>query len=650
MDVVSGWEVPGYATLGELGSGAFGRVVLGVKEATGSQVAIKYLSDRLVVDERFRSDFRAEARLLSDLRSPHVVRLEEYIETLDGAAIVMELIAGVPLRAVLEAGGATSPEAALTVLKGSLLGLAHAHSAGVVHRDYKPENVLVSSEGSSKLVDFGIAVRSGSATGGAGTPAYMAPEQWQRGEASPAGDVYAAMAVFFECVTGRKVFAGDSVQAIAAQHLSAQVPWWLVPEPVQNLVWRGLAKNPLERPNDAALLVEELQAIADEAYGQDWERRGLLFLAAAVVGLGGVAMNLGGHGGGGGQASTALGSTELPPRRSKSHSGIPRQGFPRRPVTRRRQVLQLAGAIVTVASLIAIYLVGGKTFRVEPISAFTPARPTAGPERNVPSTDPAPTTQTSPSPAGPSPGGQTPGDPVPGSAGTERTTRPVPTTTNPRTPEGDRTIPVPNVIGEEETAAQSMITAAGLVPVIDNPKAISDGTGIVIKTDPAADVRVATGSKITLTVDRVSTQSTPLPSPKVTTVTVPDVTGEDYDLAVSRLRGAGLVPRRVDQESGVTAGTVLDQNPAPDTTVESGSTVTITVSVVGQRPVPGVVGDSESTAMTALRAAGFNVNVQYPPGTSSCSGCAVGSQSPGPGDRADIGSVVTILLRPPVLR
>jgi serine/threonine protein kinase/beta-lactam-binding protein with PASTA domain len=667
MDAVSGWEVPGYATVGELGSGAFGRVVLGVKEATGAQVAIKYLSERLVVDERFRSDFRAEARLLSDLRSPHVVRLEEYIETLDGAAIVMELIAGVSLRTVLEAGGATSPEAALTVLKGSLLGLAHAHSVGVVHRDYKPENVLVSPEGSSKLVDFGIAVRSGTATGGAGTPSYMAPEQWRRGEASPAGDVYAAMAVFFECLTGRRLFVGDSLQALAAQHLSAEVPWWLVPEPVQNLVWRGLAKNPLERPGDAAVLVGELQAIADEAYGEDWERRGLLFLAAAVAGLGGVALNAGGQEGA--QGSTALGSTELPqrrrprPRRQKPHPGLPRPGLlhrPRRsrhPAGRRRRATQLAGVIVTVASLVLIYLVSGRTFRAEPISAFTPARPTTSPQPDVtptgtsrppPTSGPTSSTRTSPTPIGPVPGSRTPGDPTP------KGTAPAPATTNSQLPDGTRTVSVPDVVGEEETAAQSKISAAGLVPIIGYAKAVSSGSGIVVRTDPAADVLVPTGSTVTLTISQASTQSTPSasPSPKVVTVTVPDVLDEDYDLAASQLRDVGLVPRRVDQESGVTAGTVLDQSPGPNTTVEVGSTVTVTVSIGGQRPVPSVIDDDETTARAALREAGFNVDVQYPEGSSSCDGCTVGSQSPGGGVRADIGSVVTVYLRPvpPVLK
>ena len=152
--------------------------------------------------------FRAEAELLGGLESPYVAGFYEYVEAPEGAAIVMELVDGVSLRTLLTRQSPLSPESALVVLKGSLLGLADAHRAGVVHRDYKPENVLVAVDGSSKLVDFGIAAGRGTTPGVAGTPAYMAPEQWQGRPASPAADVYAARATPSSSVTKASAFSG----------------------------------------------------------------------------------------------------------------------------------------------------------------------------------------------------------------------------------------------------------------------------------------------------------------------------------------------------------------------------------------------------------------------------------------------------------
>ncbi|MFF4563662.1 serine/threonine-protein kinase [Streptomyces sp. NPDC001435] len=280
---MNAWAVPGYTESLELGSGASGRVVLAVHEETGVPVAVKYLSDSLRTRPGFVHEFRAEARLLGGLESPYVAELYEYVESPDGAAIVMELVDGVSLRTLLTREGPLEPEAALVVLKGSLLGLADAHRVGVVHRDYKPENVLVVTDGSSKLVDFGIAVDTGTSVGIAGTPSYMAPEQWTGAPASPTADVYAATATFFECLTGHKPYAGDNLAELALRHVDAPIPTDEVPEGVRELVRRGLAKDPEERPTHAEAFVSDLEAAAGAAYGPDWEERGRGRLAALVA-------------------------------------------------------------------------------------------------------------------------------------------------------------------------------------------------------------------------------------------------------------------------------------------------------------------------------------------------------------------------------
>ncbi|MGI5458762.1 serine/threonine-protein kinase [Streptomyces sp. CA-249302] len=319
------WAVPGYTQRKELGSGASGRVVLATHDTTGTQVAIKYLAGSLCDDPAFREVFRAEARLLGELRSPHVVALYEYVESPRGAAIVMELVDGVPLRKLLLEHGATTPEAALVVLKGSLLGLAAAHAAGVVHRDYKPDNVLVAADGSSKLVDFGIAVPSGVAANASGTPIYMAPEQWTGGPAGPATDVYAATATFFECLTGMKPYPGRTLAELAIQHIEAPIPDELAPEPVRPLIRRGLAKTPEERPESAAAFVEELEAVAVGAYGEEWEEQGRRELAAlAALFLLLFPLADGTASGTTALATTVLGSggRRLPGRRGKALAGV----------------------------------------------------------------------------------------------------------------------------------------------------------------------------------------------------------------------------------------------------------------------------------------------------------------------------------------
>ncbi|MFD5799568.1 serine/threonine-protein kinase [Streptomyces diastatochromogenes] len=282
----AGWAVPGYETVRTLGEGAGGKVVLARHTATGVPVAIKYLGESLRADREFLARFRAEARLLGELRHPCVVRLYEYVEARAGAAIVMEAVDGVSLRQLLRRHGATGPEAALVLLKGSLLGLGAAHAAGVVHRDYKPENVLVRADGTSALADFGIAVRSGRETEAAGTPAYMAPEQWDGEPAGPAADVYAASVVFFECLTGRRPFPADDMTALRLQHLRAPAPLDDVPAPVRGLLRSGLAKDPADRPGVESFLAD-LERAAGEGYGAGWEERGRRRLAelAALLAL-----------------------------------------------------------------------------------------------------------------------------------------------------------------------------------------------------------------------------------------------------------------------------------------------------------------------------------------------------------------------------
>ncbi|WP_030209106.1 serine/threonine-protein kinase [Streptomyces sp. NRRL S-87] len=422
------WTVPGYTEARELGSGGSGRVVLAVHGATGIPVAVKYLSERFRSDPAFVAEFRAEARLLGGLRSPYVVGLYEYVEAPGGAAIVMELVDGIPLRSLLAQEGRTDPEPALVVLKGSLLGLAAAHRAGVVHRDYKPENVLVAADGSSKLVDFGIAAGRGTTPGVAGTPAYMAPEQWRGAAASPAADVYAATAVFFECLTGRKPFRGENFAELALQHIEGPVPEEAAPEPVRPLIRRGLAKAPEERPPHAEAFVAELEALARAAYGPDWEARGQRRLAVLAALLPLLFPSAGGPAVGGTDvATTSLGQGQAPGGWRPGPRGWLAAG-----------ASLVAGAVLVFASQAAGGEPGGRAV----VSSFATTRPSTQPSSGGPtgpespaaspswSLSPTPGASPSPSWTDPYPTGTPTGWP------TTATTRPTstwPPTTRPTT-------------------------------------------------------------------------------------------------------------------------------------------------------------------------------------------------------------------------
>ncbi|HEX6469821.1 MAG TPA: serine/threonine-protein kinase [Streptosporangiaceae bacterium] len=431
------WQVPGYRKIRDLGEGSAGRVVLAVHTATETPVAIKYLSEQLLADEEFLTRFRREARLLAGLRDPNLVRFHEYVESVGrdvapgdpprGAAIVMELVDGVSLARLIKAEGPTGPEAALTVLKGSLLGLAAAHSVGVVHRDYKPGNILVRGDGVSKLADFGIAVRAGENVPAAGSPAYMPPEQWSGRPVTPASDVYAATAVFFECLTGLRPFRGRTLPQLALAHRTAPVPLEEVPEALRGLVTRGMAKAAHDRPQSAMAFLEELETTALAAYGPDWERRGrdrLAELAALLAVLFPLAEGVATDGSA--VAETVLGATAVG---GAAGAGAAGGRFSRR-------FAYLAAAVTALVvlgsgSVIAYTISGSDSAGGKPSAAgSSPAAGGAGPSADpsaVPSGDPSadpsspgasPTTTppTTPPPAGPggvgAAGGATPLDGV----------------------------------------------------------------------------------------------------------------------------------------------------------------------------------------------------------------------------------------------
>ncbi|MFC4943147.1 serine/threonine-protein kinase [Pseudonocardia sp. GCM10023141] len=387
-----GWLVPGYRHVRELGRGASGTVVLAVPEPTGEPVAIKYLTAELLADPEFRTEFRDEAALLARVDDAHVVRMLGLHESDSGAAIVMELVDGASLRELLRTHGPTEPEAALVALRGSLLGLGAAHATGVVHRDYKPENVLVTGDGRSVLTDFGIAAHAGTAGMTSGTPEYMAPEQWQGRPASVAGDVYAAAATFAECLTGRPPFVADDLDALRRQHERAPIPVDTLPAAVRPLLECGMAKDPAHRPSGTAEFLAELDRVAAAGYGPEWEQRGRDQLARRAALLALLFPLAGGAVGGTAIATTVLG-------------GGARVLGPR--VLGRGRALAAAAAVLVLAGGAVVVFSG------RPVPAVVVAAPAAAAEFDRPGP-----VVPAPAPAVPAPAAPIPGVAIPGVPGT----------------------------------------------------------------------------------------------------------------------------------------------------------------------------------------------------------------------------------------
>jgi serine/threonine protein kinase len=394
------WDVPGYAELKALGSGGFGEVVLARHQVSGTLVAIKYLRRALLDDAEWAQMFRAEARVLASLDDRNVVRLYEYVESTAGAGIVMELVEGVSLREILSRQGATTAEVALVVLRGSLLGLAAAHARGVVHRDYKPENVLVGGDGVSKLTDFGIAAVAGDLARPAGTLAYAPPEQLEGGPASPASDVYAATATFYECLTGHPPFTGETAEALLRLHRFEPVPLDPVPEPLRPLVTAGMAKLPADRPADATAFVTALNNAAGGAYGPDWADRGRSQ-------LGGAALLLAALWPSGGAPAVQGGAVQQV---NVQQANLTRQPGPSRPsqesrhwwhlrhlrhLSHLRQLALALGAAATVAVVATVAVLAATGGSHHAAAGPGPSRPAAS--------SPAPSGSASPHPAAPPP-------------------------------------------------------------------------------------------------------------------------------------------------------------------------------------------------------------------------------------------------------
>jgi len=272
VDPLVGTRVDRYEIVELIGTGGTGRVYRGRHAVLGRDCAIKVLYGEFAGEPKFVERFRREAKAMCEIRHPNIVGVEDFGRTPEGLLfLVMEFVQGETLESLLDRQGHLSPEWAAAVLRDVLQGLDAAHRRGFVHRDVKPQNILVREDGVAKLLDFGTVSiptteRLTSVGHIVGTPAYMAPEQTGDDPITAQADLYSLGVVLHEMLTGRLPFTGRSRAEILIKHVTQPVPPMPACYGLEGLVRELLEKTPDSRPHSAATVLARLEQLdLDEA-------------------------------------------------------------------------------------------------------------------------------------------------------------------------------------------------------------------------------------------------------------------------------------------------------------------------------------------------------------------------------------------------
>jgi serine/threonine protein kinase len=381
-----------YRLSGRIAVGGMGEVWRGTDELLDRPVAVKLLSAAHATDDSFRARFRAEARYAASLSHPNIAQVFDYGEMPEdeeapeglpagGAYLVMELVQGEPLSAVIAREERLSPADSLRIVSQAADALAAAHEAGIVHRDIKPGNLLVTGDGTTKITDFGIARALWAAQAShltqtgmvMGTASYVSPEQATGGTITSASDIYSLGVVAYECLTGAPPFTAESPVAIAVAHMHRPVPPLPddVPPPIADLIITMLAKQPEERPQSARWVADrarQLRSALPTSPGPgsqlDSQLNGAVLAETAIDGGGGgvlpsaEAMTDPGLG-------ASLTRTDMGlPAEATPHPGLPAGSDPDETSRRRRRSALLAAcvsvAVAAIGGTVAAVMLSGR--------------------------------------------------------------------------------------------------------------------------------------------------------------------------------------------------------------------------------------------------------------------------------------------------
>ncbi|MEV5901178.1 Stk1 family PASTA domain-containing Ser/Thr kinase [Streptomyces sp. NPDC052127] len=603
-------------------------------------LALKVMHPALAADGAFVERFIREAKSVARLAHPNVVQV--FDQGADGSYVylAMEYIAGCTLRDVLRERGALQPRAALDILEPVLAALGAAHRAGFVHRDMKPENVLIGDDGRVKVADFGLvrSVDTVTSTTGAvlGTVAYLAPEQIEQpGAADPRVDVYACGVVLYEMLTGEKPHDGDSPAIVLYKHLHEDVPppSALVPGmafELDELVASATARTPDVRPYDAVALlglvrearaplsVDQLDAMPPQAVsaGHDNAEDRTSVIPRSLTVPRPLPVN---------DDDPADGEDPLN-RTSRFQSGPPLP--PRRRTARpRRGVLALVAAVLLVFGVGAgvWYINSGQFTKVPAVLTQKEAEArtrleAAGLEVGKVRHQHSDTVKR---------GTVMDTDPDPGARIRKHDS--VTLTVS----DGPEIVKVPDVTGSRQDKAEELLKTDGLEPGLVTQEFSEDVIkGFVISTDPEAGTKRRAGTAVSIVVS------------KGAPIDIPDVTGDALNDARTELQEAGLKVKVATEQvnSEFDKGLVATQTPEEGGEAAEGDTVTLTLSKGPEMvEVPDVVGASVDDAKSLLEQSGFEVEEDR--GLLGIFGDTVKSQSVDGGDTAPKGSTITITIR-----
>ena len=629
-----------YRVLRRIADGGMATVYLAVDERLDREVALKVMRQHLTHDESFVTRFRREARSSASLSHPNVVAVYDQGEDDGCIFLAMEYVPGQTLRDVMREEGLLSPRAALDVLEPVLRALAEAHAKGLIHRDVKPENVIINDNGTVKVADFGLAraVTSQTVTSTQGvllgTVAYLSPEQVERGIADARSDVYAAGLMLFEMLTGTKAFTGDTAIHVAYQHVHGGVPTPSsrvagLPPALDDLVAVATARDPDDRPADAGeflVLVQRTRATLS-AGALDSRPAGVAATAAAAQPTSTAMFPVqGSH-----PASAAtVGGVATRPRSETVAITLPPPPLEGRVVAdgqggrRRRRWWPAVAAALLIAALTAwFFLLGpGATATVPSVQGRSQAEAVTA--VRTASLDPRVSDAFS--------------EKVP--KGVVISAAPGPGTTVRRgtdvalvVSKGPERYEVPPVVGMTVAEATARIQEANL-KVGKVSKAYDEKVpeGQVVSAKPGPGANLKKGTAVALTVSRGRRP-----------IDVPDLTGKDANGAARQLSGLGLKVDATQQQNSdtVAKGRVISQSPR-DGTAFKGDTVTL---VVSKGPVlvtvPDVVGQQLQQARGTLEAQGFKVEVRRALGGFFGT---VRLQDPSGGSKAPKGSTITLTI------